>query len=145
MTPDRSRWTPEVVLGLLALLASLILPYLDVPVGVSTACGLFAAWLLGPVPSPFTRPPSPPDERGHARASVLVGLLAIALAAIGAVLLTSTAGCALLERRQVQCTTPPELVLEDLLDGTCAARAYCDGHEVQTAIGPGPCGEVETR
>lgn len=146
-SPSPSRWTPEVVIGLLCLVASAILPHLDL-VGVGTALALVSAWLLGPLPSPLTppRPPgSPPDQRGHVRGTLLVGLLAIGLAALGAVLLASSAGCALLERREVSCETPPELVLEDLADGTCAARAYCDGHEVQTAIGPGPCGEVEER
>lgn len=78
----RSRWTPEVVLGLLALLASMILPYLDVPTGVATACGLFAAWLLGPLPSPLTRP----GQRGSADVSVLLlaaGLVALVLALSG--------------------------------------------------------------
>lgn len=78
-TAARSRWTPEVVLGLLALLASMILPYLDVPTGVATACGLFAAWLLGPLPSPLTRP----GQRGSADVAVLMlaaGLVAVVLA-----------------------------------------------------------------
>lgn len=88
----RSRWTPEVVIGLLVLLASLVLPYLDVPPGVSTACGLFAAWLLGPLPSPLT-PRQPPDQRGHARGSLLVALLALGLGLLGAALLVSSAGC----------------------------------------------------
>lgn len=139
----RSRWTPEVVIGLLVLLASLVLPYLDVPPGVSTACGLFAAWLLGPLPSPLT--PRPPDQRGHARGSLLVALLALGLGLLGAALLVSSAGCSLLERRRVDCTTPPESVLEDMPDGTCVQRGFCDGHELWTATGPGPCGEIEER
>lgn len=145
-TPSPSRWTPEVVIGLLCLVASAVLPHLDLA-GVGTALALVSAWLLGPLPSPLTqRPPGAPPDRGHARAEIVVGLVAVGLALAGALALAAlSGGCALLERRETRCTTPPELVLEDLADGTCAARAYCDGHEVQTAIGPGPCGEVEER
>ena len=66
----RSRWTPEVVIGLLCLVASAVLPHLDL-VGVGSALALVSAWLLGPLPSPLT-PRQPPDQRGHARGPLLV-------------------------------------------------------------------------
>lgn len=71
--------------------------------------------------------------------------LSFALVGGALTLLSLLGGCAALERREVACTTAPELVLEDLPDGRCALRGYCDGHELQTLIGPGPCGEVEER
>ena len=71
--------------------------------------------------------------------------LSFALVGGALTLLSLLGGCAALERREVACTTAPELVLEDLPDGRCALRGYCDGHELWTAIGPGPCGEVEER
>lgn len=87
----RSRWTPEVVIGLLCLVASAVLPHLDL-VGVGSALALVSAWLLGPLPSPLT-PRQPPDQRGHARGSLLVALLALGLGLLGAALLVSSAGC----------------------------------------------------
>lgn len=76
----RSRWTPEVVIGLLALLASLILPYLDVPIGAATACGMFAAWLLGPLPSPLTPGSGPP--RGSIDVQALGAVAGVAFALV---------------------------------------------------------------
>lgn len=152
---DIPRWTWRGLVGLVLVVLAYIVPRLA---AVSTGLGdildtgaLVGAALLATEVA-RARAQLPPgattasDQRGHARAGVLVGLVAIALAIVGALVLAGSAGgCALLERRQARCATPPELVLEDLADGTCAARAFCDGHEVQTAIGPGPCGEVEER
>ncbi len=105
----RSRWTPEVVLGLLALLASMILPYLDVPTGVATACGFFAAWLLGPLPSPLTRP----GQRGSADVAVLMlaaGLVAVVLA-LGACVSTERHGRELRLRLEDDPRRPPPACL----------------------------------
>lgn len=97
--PKLQRWTPEVVIGLLVLLASMILPYIEgVPLGAATACGVFSAWLLGPVNS-FLTPPSqrggtsvPPNQRGVVRVHVLV------LALLGGALAWVLSGCGSLER-----------------------------------------------
>lgn len=116
--PASSRWTPEVVIGLLSLLASLILPYLDVPAGVGTACGVFAAWFLGPLPSPLS---ARGDQRGEARAELVIGLLLVLAAVGGAVLISALAGCGSVyqaERRaDVDIWPGPPCHVEVRLDG----------------------------
>lgn len=99
--------------------------------------GIVLASFGGPLPIPEALK----RLLGSGGSKVLMALL------VGGVLTAGSTlpGCALLERRQVECTEPPESVLEDLPDGTCALRGFCDGHELWTAIGPGPCGEVEER
>ena len=96
MTTDEklSRWTPEVVIGLLTLLASMILPYIDgVPLGVATACGLFSGWLLGPLPSPLS-PRGPGDQRGHVDVQALGAVAGVAFALLLLIVAAlSTSGC----------------------------------------------------
>ena len=40
---------------------------------------------------------------------------------------------------------PPEATKVQLIATDSVKDAFCDGHELWTAIGPGPCGEVEDR
>lgn len=115
-----SRWTPEVVIGLLALLASLVLPYFAAPAGVATACGLFAAWLLGPLPSPLS-PRGPGDQRGQVDVQALGAVAGVAFALLLLIVAAlSTSGCGSTyqaERRAVVDWTPgPPCHLEVHLD-----------------------------
>ena len=87
---------------------------------------------------------SSPPPRGSINVQALEAVAAVAFALLLILFAAMSAqGCALLERRKVLCTTTPRMALEDLPDGRCALRGYCDGHEEHTQIGPGPCGEIE--
>lgn len=151
---DLPRWTWRGVVGLLLVVLAYVVPRLvAVSAGLDDildVCSVVGAALIATevARARAQLPPSTvsaPDQRGHARGSLLVALLALGLGLLGAALLASAAGCSLIERRQVDCTEAPEVVLEDLADGRCVTRGYCDGHELWTAIGPGPCGEIEER
>lgn len=143
-THTASRWTPEVVLGLLALLASMILPYLDMPTGVATACGLFAAWLLGPIPSPFSPRPGG-GERGGIDVGALGALAGVAFAAVLIVAALFGGACGSTyqaEHRAVVDWTPgPPCHLEVRLDGEARPVVTVDAPE---ACEPPPdvCPEV---
>jgi len=146
---DMRAWTWRRWLGVILVVAAYYLPRLVVvsagiddllDLAAFVGGGLLAFTGLGT--SPASAGPAP---RGNARGAVLAAFLVLSLAVLGAWLLATVAGCAALERREVSCSTAPEVVLEDLPDGRCALRGYCDGHELWTALGPGPCGEVEER
>lgn len=74
-----SRWTPEVVFGLLVLIAATSVPYLGLP-ELGTALAGLAFWFLGPIKSPMTTP-----ARGYGRVGVLVvfGLAGLLAALLG--------------------------------------------------------------
>lgn len=146
---DMRAWTWRRWLGVILVVVAYYLPRLvSVSAGVDDMLDL-AAFVGGGLLA-FTgigtsapTPAAPP--RGNVRGAVVAVLLVLSLAVLGAWLLATGAGCAALERREVACTTAPEVVLEDLPDGRCVVRGFCDGHELWTALGPGPCGEVEER
>lgn len=144
---DMRAWTWRRWLGVILVVVAYYLPRLVVvSAGVDDLLDL--ASFVGGGLLAFTglaTAPQPAPPRGNVRGAVLAAMLVFSLAVLGAWLLATGAGCAALERREVSCTTAPELVLEDLPDGRCALRGYCDGHELWTALGPGPCGEVEER
>ena len=124
-TPAPSRWTPEVVIGLLCLVAAAVLPHL----GLEAAASGFAAmafWLLSPIRSPLTPGSPPPPPRGYARADVLVTALALGLALFGVVLLAASAGgCATTKNGGTY-----EFVLQDHLTlpaPACHYRFLLDG------------------
>lgn len=146
-TPEKRGSGAITIVGLLLFVAGLVVaravhpesdPHLGTDIGdILKSFGAALAAVGGPVPLvDWLR-----RGLGSGGAKILAaGTLGGALA-----LLSLLGGCAALERREVACTTAPESVLEDLPDGRCALRGYCDGHELWTAIGPGPCGEVEER
>jgi hypothetical protein len=146
-TPARPWWAAiidRVITGIIGLavmiLAVTVIRGAGAPLEIWLALAIGGAVVAGVAPSVIGRTPPPPDQRGGALVDLIVAVVAIGLIGAGAFLMS---GCALLERRIVRCATTPRTVVEDLPDGRCAVRGFCDGHEMQTQIGPGPCGEVE--
>lgn len=120
--PPKSGWKdPETVFGLVALLASMILPYLPVPTGIATACAVFAGWMLGPIKSPLTATAPGERPRGYSRVGLL--LVTLAVSAILTALLTSCVsiernGAALdLQVRDSEKVPPPGCTYKLSLDG----------------------------
>lgn len=79
-TVRRSPWTPEVVFGLLLVIASAVLPHIEgISPGVASVCDVLALWLLGPIRSPLTPKDSP---RGHISVGVLLVVSMIGVIAL---------------------------------------------------------------
>lgn len=123
-----SRWTPEVVIGLLCLVASAVLPHL----GLEAAASGFAAmafWLLSPIRSPLT-PGSPPTPRGYARADVLAVGLAVGLALLAVALLAGAGGCL---AREVRAERSVDFAVSR--GPPCVVTVRADGDLVHTTRG----------